>query len=247
MKIDLHCHLLWDMDDGAATPEESWALCENAVRHDIRIIAATPHFTDFSKLDDFLYVRNRRLHTLREKLGAAGLPLDVCGGAEVFLHEGVYDAGDLSPLTLNHSRYLLCEFSLRPFDPSIVLPLTEEIFDRGLVPVIAHPERYPTFHRHPALVSDLADMGALFQITADSLTGVLGGAIQNFALQMLLDGTADLIATDAHHPVRRSNALNDMLAAFPASLSAKAVAHATLHAPARVLQNADPAEVRRGA
>ncbi len=247
MKIDLHCHLLWEMDDGAATPEESLSLCESAAANDIRVIAATPHFIDYAELDTFLYRRHDRMEALRKAVRRQNLPVEICGGAEVFLHEGLYDAGDLSPLTLNRSRYLLCEYALRPFDPGVVLPLAEEIFDRGFVPVIAHPERYPTFHRHPQLVSELADMGALFQITADSLTGRLGEPIRDFALQMLLDGTADVLATDAHHPVRRPNTLDDMIPLFPATLPAALVTHATLTAPAKILQNRAPEEVRRRA
>ena len=115
------------------------------------------------------------------------------------------------------------------------------------MPVIAHPERYPTFYRHPELVADLADMGALFQVTADSVAGKLGSRIRQFAVELLTDGVADLIATDAHHPTRRGNALDAFIADFPPEISAALVTYTTQTAPQAVLQNADPNTIRHGA
>ena len=247
MRIDLHCHLLWDIDDGAQSLEDTLALCETAAANNIRIIVATPHYMDYTGTGDFLYARNRRIAQLNSLLRTRELPVHICGGAEVFLHDGIFEAGDLSPLTLNRSRYLLCEYALQPFDPALALPLAEEVFDRGLVPVIAHPERYPTFHRHPELVADLADMGALFQVTADSVAGKLGDRIRQFAVELLTDGIADLIATDAHHPVRRGNDLDTFIADFPPEIPAALVTYATQTAPQAVLQDADPNTIRHGA
>ena len=81
--IDLHCHLLWDMDDGASSMEKTVQMCQTAVENDIQIIAATPHMTDLRMLDDFLYLRNRKLTELVRILQAEKIPVQVCGGAEV--------------------------------------------------------------------------------------------------------------------------------------------------------------------
>ena len=117
MRIDLHCHLLWDIDDGAQSLEDTLALCETAAANNIRIIVATPHYMDYTSTADFLYARNRRIAQLNSLLRTRELPVHICGGAEVFLHDGIFEAGDLSPLTLNRSRYLLCEYSLQPHHP----------------------------------------------------------------------------------------------------------------------------------
>ncbi len=246
MRIDLHCHLLWGLDDGADNLEETLSLCESAAQNGIRVIAATPHYANYAKTDDFLYARNRRIAQLNTLLKTRGLPVHVCGGAEVFLHNGIFEANDLSPLTLNRSRYLLCEYALQPFDPSIALPLAEEVFDRGLVPIIAHPERYATFHQHPSLIADLADMGALFQVTADSVAGRLGKKVQRLAVELLTDGTADLLATDAHHPEIRGNALDAFIADFPPEVTPELVTYATQTAPQAVLENKPPDAFRHG-
>ncbi len=210
--IDLHCHLLWDMDDGAASMEKTVELCQSAVKNGIRIIAATPHLTDVDMTDDFLYARNRRIAELNAYLEAEKMPLKVCGGAEVYLNHRIFGAENLNEVTLNYSRYLLCEYSLQPFEPERAVLFAEEILERDLIPLIAHPERYPTFHKYPEIPRELRSMGARLQVNADSLAGHLGTEVQEFAKTLLLDGTADMIATDAHDPQYRGNAFMDFQA-----------------------------------
>lgn len=237
--IDLHCHLLWEMDDGADSMEKSIALCRSAVKNGIRIIAATPHLTDLELIDDFLYERNQRIADLNGYLTAEKLPLKVCGGAEVYLDNHIFEAESLDEVTINRSKYLLCEYSLQPFEPERAVIFAEEILERGFTPIIAHPERYPTFHRYPALPQELREMGALLQVNADSLAGLGGKEIQAFAKNLLLNGTAELLATDAHDPQYRGNAFLQLQAQFPPEITKELVYWATWIAPQYVLRNAD--------
>lgn len=237
--IDLHCHLLWDMDDGPDFVEQSMGLCQNAVDNDIKIIAATSHLVDISLLEDFLLERNQKIAELRRLLKVNELPLQICGGAELFLHESVFESDNLDLLTLNHSKYLLCEFPLRLFAPERAVILTEEVLERGLIPIIAHPERYQTFHRYPDVVEELADLGALFQVNAESLAGQLDFETQLFAMELLVSKTADFIATDAHDTKRRNNSMQEMLEIFPSEITPEMVKWTTITAPKLVLQNAD--------
>lgn len=236
--FDLHCHLLWNMDDGASSMEKTLQMCRTAVENSIQIIAATPHMTDLGTVDDFLCTRNRKLTELSRVLRAENLAVQVCGGAEVYLNDWIFEAdGELEELTLNRSRYLLCEYSLRPFDPQKAVLFAEEITERGLTPIIAHPERYPTFHKHPEIVPELHRLGARFQINADSLTGRIGENIQKFATAMFLSGYADILATDAHGVHHRKNDFCTMQTMFPAAVTPKIVRYATQTVPLCVLKN----------
>lgn len=244
--IDLHCHLLWDMDDGAESMEKTIALCRSAVKNGIRIIAATPHLTDLELIEDFLYERNQRIAELNGYLEMEKMPLKVCGGAEVYLDHHIFEADSLDEVTINRSKYLLCEYSLQPFQPERAALFAEEVFERGCTPIIAHPERYPTFHRYPSIPRELRDMGALLQVNADSLAGLLGKEIQTFAKKLLLDGTAELIATDAHDPQFRGNAIERLKKQFPPEISKELIYWATWIAPQYVLRNADLPERPQG-
>ncbi len=237
--IDLHCHILWDMDDGADSMEKTIALCRGAVKNGIRIIAATPHLTDVELIDDFLYTRNQRISELNTYLKAEKMPLKVCGGAEVYLNNHIFEAENLNEITINRSKYLLCEYSLQPFEPERALVFAEEILEQGLIPLIAHPERYPTFQRYPAIAQELRDMGAHMQVNADSLAGYLGEEIQEFAKSLLLDGTAELIATDAHDPQYRNNAILRLQEQFPPEITKDLIYWATWIAPQYILRNAE--------
>lgn len=236
--IDLHCHILWNMDDGAATMEKTIGMCRTALENDIPIIAATPHMTDLRQIDDFLYIRNRKLTELNRFLQSEKLPLQVCGGAEVFLNELIFETDDeLEDLTLNRSRYLLCEYSLRPFDPEKAILFAEEIAQRGLVPLIAHPERYATFHEHPDIVPKLHALGARFQVNAASLTGNLGENVRDFATALLESGLADVIATDAHGVNHRKNNFSEIKTMFPKTVTPNILRYATNTAPLHILKN----------
>ena len=238
---DVHSHLLPGVDDGIQTFEEA----EEAVRFleqlGVRHMLLTPHV-----MEDYA---SNTANTLTERFAefqrrvASSIHFTL---AAEYMLDAAFQKHRSEELLLLGNRRILVETSYMAGPPDLP-DILYDLSVSGYAPVIAHPERYPTFHRHPQLVSELADMGALFQITADSLTGRLGEPIRDFALQMLLDGTADVLATDAHHPVRRPNTLDDMIPLFPATLPAALVTHATLTAPAKILQNRAPEEVRRRA
>lgn len=236
--FDLHCHILWNMDDGAETMEKTIEMCRTAVKNDISIVAATPHMTDLHRTDDFLYTRNRKITELNRLLNAEEIPLRICGGAEVYLNDWIFEADDeLAELTLNRSRYLLCEYSLRLFDPEKAVLFAEEIAERGLVPLIAHPERYPTFHEYPAIVPELYGLGARFQVNADSLTGRIGESVRDFAVNMLTNGFADVIATDAHGVNHRKNDIQEMKMMFPPVITPEILRYTTETVPLYILKN----------
>lgn len=88
--IDLHCHILYDIDDGAKTKEDSAALLHTAVQNEIKAIIATPHFNDYSAVDEFVAKRDERVKFLREFIGEKGLDIGLGAGAEVFLQNDVF-------------------------------------------------------------------------------------------------------------------------------------------------------------
>ena len=199
---DLHTHILAGLDDGAEDLAESLAMAAAAAADGIRRLAATPHSlrcppgTDAPALE-------ARAADLERHLQAAGLPLTVVAGAETGLIPALprqIDAGAV--VTLNRSRYLLLEL------PYVGLParlddLIVQVSSRGLVPILAHPERNAELARRPQLLHTLVGLGLVVQITSGSLEGIFGRAVERAARRLLEAGLVHVIASDAHDPYAR--------------------------------------------
>ena len=243
--IDLHAHVLFDVDDGPETMYESMRLCEMGVEYGIDRIAATPHLYDPGEIADFVRLRNDRILRVREEIEKRGLPLRLYPGAEVFVDDSIYTAKHLDKVTLNNSRYLLVEFEFHDVSPRRLIRYVDTIFSMELVPIIAHPERYSFLQADPGLVDFLVQRGALFQVNADSLAGLTGFEEFDLAYRMVRHHAASFIATDAHSHLGRSNDLLRMIRSFPPDIPRETLDYMLYTAPYHVLANKDLPHIRR--
>jgi len=197
--VDLHSHILPGIDDGARSLEESVEIAIAAVRDGTTIMAATPHVRD-----DFptaATTMERLVLELREILYAKGIELQVLGGAEIAIQNlQVLDPEEQRRFALgSNPHYLLVEFPYFGWP----LSLENEIWklkQRGITPVIAHPERNPQVQEATRQIAPLVAAGALVQLTAASVDGRLGRRCRNASRELIAAGNAHLIASDAHWP-----------------------------------------------
>lgn len=243
--IDLHSHVLFDIDDGPETLYESMRLCEMGVEYGIDRIAATSHLYHPDEIATFLRRRNDRVFRLREEISRQGLPLRIYAGAEVFVDDSIFHAQNLEKVTLNGSRYLLIEFEFHGLSARRLIRYVDTIFEMGLVPIIAHPERYSFLQQDFALAQFLAERGAYFQINADSLAGLTGFEEFDLAYRMVRHRTASFIATDAHSHLARGNDLLRMIRSFPPDISRDTLDYMLYTAPSCVLSDKEIPSVRR--
>ena len=192
--VDIHCHILPDVDDGSRSWEMSVGMCQMALRDGIDHIVATPHAND-----EFYYDRPMYEDLLRQLSERVGHRPQLSLGCDFhFSFENIQDCIE-NPrrFAIGHTRYLLVELS----DFSIP-PTTEEnlkkFLDMGLRPILTHPERNPLLQRTPERVLNWADIGVLIQVTANSLTGRWGRKAQSMTEWLLSQGAVHVIATDAH-------------------------------------------------
>lgn len=203
--IDLHCHILPELDDGSESLGESLAMADMAARHGIRHIVATPHCTTGSARDVISGV-----NLLREYLQEARIPVQLYPGMEIF---GTYDTARLLQkkqlLTLNGSRYPLIEFSFHT-EGEEETEILQSVIEAGFTPLVAHPERYDYICRRPELVNHWKQMGCLFQVNRGSLLGRYGYEAQQMGMELVQRGFATVIATDAHSITRRTPRARDV-------------------------------------
>lgn len=198
--IDLHCHIIPYIDDGAKNVEIACAMAKHAWRNGVKTIVATPH----CNLRDVRANYRGREYSLmfsmfRALLRQRGIPITLLPGAEVFAHDDnireLIEGNHL--VTINHSRYLLVEFGFH-LDGRVISRTLQSIARRGLIPVIAHPERYDSVQAFPDLVSQWYERGYVIQVNKGSLLGRLGKDAQRTAFELLNEGLAHVIASDAH-------------------------------------------------
>jgi len=201
--IDLHSHVLPGVDDGAATLEDSVAMARAAAADGIRWLAATPHVRD--DYPTGAETMERLVRVVREAIERAGIALELLPGGEIALERlDVSDSDDLRRFGLGgNPRYLLVEF------PYVGWPLgvEERLFAlraKGVVPVLAHPERNHEVQEDPERLGSLVHSGCLVQVTAASLDGRLGRSSAACGRALVDTGLAHMIASDAHHPSVRA-------------------------------------------
>lgn len=200
--VDLHCHILPGVDDGAQTLEDSLDMARAAVQEGITKIVATPHHHT-SRYNTPKEMILNGVNVLNEKLNEYDIPLEVLPGQEVRLFGEImeeYENGQVT--TINGSHYILIEFPSNHV-PSYSERLFYDIQMQGLVPVVVHPERNSDIIQNPEKLYHLIEKGALSQITAGSLIGSLGKKIQKFTFQLIESNLTHCVASDAHNITTR--------------------------------------------
>ncbi len=233
--IDIHCHILPAVDDGARSWEISLAMCAMAREDGIEHIVATPHSNEV-----YFYDR-KQLQKLADELAEkVGYRPQISLGCDFhFNYDNIQDAlANPHQFTIDNTPYLLVEFSDFSLPPSIEDNLTEFV-NRGLKPIITHPERNPLLQRHPERVLDWVRIGCLVQVTGNAITGRWGKTAQA-VIQWLFDREAvHVIASDGHNLDSRRPCLRKAHEAA-AEIAGDAIADFLTTTNPRAIVNGDP-------
>jgi protein-tyrosine phosphatase len=200
--VDIHCHLLPGIDDGAKDWDDSLAMSALAVSEGASVAIATPH-----QLGNFGQNRGDAIRQLiaelQERLRAARIPLQVLPGADVRIEPGMCErliSGDVLSLG-DHRRHVLLELPHELYLP--LEPVLDELNRHGMVGILSHPERNEGILRSPEVVASVVDHGCLMQVTAGSICGTFGPDCQDLSEWLLMEGLVHFVATDAHGPRSR--------------------------------------------
>ncbi|MDX8047120.1 CpsB/CapC family capsule biosynthesis tyrosine phosphatase [Gracilibacillus sp. S3-1-1] len=209
--IDIHCHILPNVDDGAKHMEDSVQMAKSAVSQGITTIIATPHHMNGS-YDNYKEDILVAVECLNDRLQEEEIPLTILPGQETRIYGEMLEdleKGQLLPLN-ETSGYLFVELPSNHV-PRYTKQLLFDLQLKGVKPVIVHPERNKELMENPDILYDLVSNGTLTQVTAASIAGKFGKKIKKFSSQMIEANLTHFIASDAHNTTTRGFVMQDAL------------------------------------
>jgi protein-tyrosine phosphatase len=203
--IDLHCHLLPEVDDGASSIEASIELLNIAINDGIKHMVFTPHMypTRYNNTQSSLV---KSFDIFQKHLAKQQLDITISLGAEVRLCSEILDLYSKNQLSYigrwQDKKVILLEFPHNAIPPGSE-NLISWLLDKNIIPMIAHPERNKAIMNDINKLTPFIELGCLFQLTAMSVTGAFGKGAYTIAHTFLRNNWAHVIASDAHNSLHR--------------------------------------------
>ncbi|WP_158792701.1 tyrosine-protein phosphatase [Granulicella sp. L60] len=208
--IDIHHHLLWGMDDGASSLDNSVAMAKMAAADGITHVVCSPHANGQYAYEPGIVAD--KIQELRQLLDSENVGLKLGRGCDFHMsYENIQEAKlDPQRYSINGQGYLLVEV------PDYGLPrgLTDIFYQlqlAGLTPILTHPERNPTLQSDPERLIDWLRGGVLIQVTAGSVVGRMGKHAERMAQSLLEKRWVHFLATDAHNTSSRPPRMQEAL------------------------------------
>jgi protein-tyrosine phosphatase len=192
--VDIHCHVLPGIDDGAKSWEIAVEMCRLAREDGIEHIVATPHANSRFRYERAAFIKV--LQQLSDRIG--GRPELSLGCDFHFSYDNYLDLlHHPSEFTIGNTQYVLVELDDYSLSASLSDSLRQLLL-RGLIPIITHPERHLLLRKDLTRLLKWSEMGCLVQVTADSIVGKWGTSAKAAVELLIKHNAVHVIATDAH-------------------------------------------------
>lgn len=197
--IDIHNHMLFGVDDGAKTVEDSIALIKDAINKGVSHIILTPHY----KLNDKnikldMKIVSKNFNILKQIVENENLNIKLHLGNEIYFRSNFYElleSGEFNSLA--GSKYILIEFSVIN-TPKNIPEMCYESRIKGYIPIIAHVERYETLYNNNSLLSEILNEGAHLQVNASTIINMESKESYKFSNYLLKNELVSFVASDVH-------------------------------------------------
>lgn len=232
--VDIHTHILPGVDDGAVNINESIEIINHLYEKGITDIVLTSHYIKNTKYNYNQTKRVKIFEKLVKKLNNDSIRLYL--GNEVYLVDEVIELlkqGEIS--TINGSKYLLIELPLSGYISNLQNILCE-LNDYGIIPIIAHPERYKFIQKDNKRIYELLEFNCLLQCNIDSLNGKYGSSAKKTMKWLLKNDLVSCVATDTHY-VDNSKNLEKAYKKLKKKVGVDKFRELTLNNPLKILKN----------
>lgn len=207
--IDFHSHILPDMDDGSESAGESLQMLRLSFNMGIDTVVLTPHYyPQFEAIPSFLDRRHKKKEVLAQRLrGISDIP-SIVMGTETAFFPGMSRERALHGLCISDTKYMLVELPFYDWTSQTFDELDNLLSVRGIIPIIAHIDRYLYHWKNKRKIDTLIGMGAIIQLNAESL---IGNKDQKSILRLLSEGKIHLLGSDCHNMYDRKPNLSHAL------------------------------------
>ena len=196
--IDIHTHILNNIDDGSKSLEESFEMIQEAYKNNVTDIVLTPHYIKGTKYNADNNSKTEKFEELKKWCSISNINVNLYLGNEVYVTDDTISL-EKEIMTINNTKYILIELPLNTkynlLDEYII-----KLKKKKLVPIIAHPERYIAYYKDYDFFNNLIDKGCLLQGNISSIYGKYGRKSKKMLKYMLKNNMISFIATDIHSP-----------------------------------------------
>ena len=199
IKVDLHSHLIPELDDGVQSMEEAIHIIKEFVELGYEKIITTPHIMSdfFNNSEDKI---KEGLAVLQAEIKERNIPISIEAGAEYYLDEQLYNriSDEKEEFLTFGNNFLLFETSFMN-EPFYLKDFIFKVKSRGITPVMAHPERYAYIQTNYEHIDDLMNRGALLQVNINSLDGYYSKEVKKLAEKLIDQGKVHFLGSDCHN------------------------------------------------
>ena len=195
--IDLHCHLIFETDDGAKSIENTIEILKEASYAGFEEICCTPHYLE-PQYNKTKKENEEKLELIREKLKEENINIKLYLGNEIYITEDIMELINSKKVsTIADTNYVLVELPLM-FKLNDAEDIVSELIYKGFNVILAHPERYVYVQKDMKYLDDFIDKGVYLQGNYESLIGKYGSKAEKVLKKLLKTEKIDLLATDVH-------------------------------------------------
>ncbi len=197
---DIHCHIMYGIDDGSKSLEQSIEILKNAYSNGITDIVLTPHYINKSEYNCDNKKKKKILDELQKELEKENININLYLGNEVMIDPDVSKLIANNKIsTINNTKYVLVELPMHYENPNSE-KMMFEIIRHGYIPILAHPERYDYVKEDISKLEPYINMGCILQGNYLSLFGRYGDEAKKILKILLKQRKIKILASDIHRP-----------------------------------------------
>ena len=209
--VDIHSHIINEIDDGSKSIDMTINMLKKSEQSGTTDIIATPHFMRGRFEVEYKDVV-KKVEELKKIVKENNIDINIYAGQEVYYSRKLIEYyNDKIIGTINNTKYMLIEFPMLDFNIDEIIDTIYELQIRGIVPIIAHPERYKQFIKKPSMINSLIKEGMLFQMNTGSIVGDFGKDVKKTAAKYLEHNVYSFIGSDAHRDRGRDTDISEAL------------------------------------